>query len=109
LLGLVTLRNHTAIHQLGFKFVLFPVLTNAVMMVLLAIVINGVFKWRRYPAALNRSVALSKTGGFTEVSALTHQRVVEAVRSLDSFVDISEDDLIRLAGLLTAPSNAPEN
>ncbi|MBB6053829.1 HPP family protein [Armatimonas rosea] len=93
----------SAIHQLGFKFVLFPVLTNALVMVLLAIVINGAFKWRRYPAVLNRSVTPSTKGDSSDVSALTHQRVLAAIRSLDSFVDISEEDLIRLTELLKEP------
>lgn len=97
----------SAIHQLGFKFVLFPVLSNAIVMVLLAIVINEAFKWRRYPAALNRPVTPSTKGHSSEVSVPTHQRVLAAVRSLDSFVDISEDDLIRLTELLTDSSNIP--
>lgn len=90
----------SAIHQLGFRFVLFPVLTNAVVIVALAVLINGAFKWRRYPASLNRSSKSPLAEPTEEELALTHQRVREVVRSLDSFVDISEDDLVRLAELL---------
>ena len=79
-----------AIHDLGFRFVLFPVLANAVGMVLLAVLINWAFAWRRYPAAIGRTAVATKA------DAPTHAEVRAAVRSLDSFVDISEEDLIRL-------------
>mgnify|MGYP000709292461 CR=1 FL=1 len=67
-----------------------------VAMVLLAVLINFAFRWRRYPAAL--SLPLDATGPEpVEVTPQEHARVLEAVRSLDSFVDVSEADLIRLA------------
>ncbi|MCB1877382.1 MAG: HPP family protein [Chromatiales bacterium] len=44
-----------AVHQLGFQFVLTPVLLNAVTILLVALVFNAPFAWRRYPAALARS------------------------------------------------------
>ena len=39
-----------AVTDLGFEFIWRPVLLNAVLLVLLAVVINSPFKWRRYPA-----------------------------------------------------------
>ena len=83
-----------AIHGLGFGFVLCPVLLNGLVMVGIALAFNGFFSWRRYPAALVRH----QVGGKQEP---THEEVVAALRELDSFVDISEDDLIRLTGLLS--------
>ena len=38
-----------AVTDLGFEFIWRPVLLNAVLLVLLAVVINSPFKWRRYP------------------------------------------------------------
>lgn len=88
-----------AIRELGYSFVLVPVLVNALAMVLLAVLINFAFHWRRYPAAL--SLRLDATSPEpVEVTPQEHARVLEAVRSLDSFVDVSEADLIRLAELL---------
>lgn len=84
-----------AIRELGFSFVLFPVLTNAVGMVLLAVLINSLFSWRRYPAILSKTLV--------HVPALddpTHEEVIAAIRSIDSFVDISEEDLLRLVDVL---------
>ncbi len=90
-----------AIRELGFNFVVFPVMLNAAIMVVMAVVINYAFRWRRYPAALNRRAQLPpdtlQLGGRP-----SHDQIVEAMRSLDSFVDISENDLVRLVELLSA-------
>jgi len=90
----------TAFQQLGFRFVLFPVLTNAIVMVLLAVVINSAFKWRRYPASLS-TVPHPSSLRQAEVIAPTHAEVVAALKSLDSFVDVSEEDILRLTEILS--------
>lgn len=83
-----------AIHGLGFHFVLFPVLINAAMMVGVAVLFNLAFRWRRYPLALS-----AVHEGNLPVSH-THQEIEAAMRELGSFVDISEDDLLRLLRIL---------
>jgi CBS domain-containing membrane protein len=92
-----------AIHDLGYKFVVFPVLANAVVMVLLAILINSAFTWRRYPAVLNRPTRPLPPTSPGDAPVPTHEEVLAAIKSLDSFVDISEEDLIRLTRLFTHP------
>ena len=94
-----------AIHNLGYQFVIFPVLANAVVMVLLAILINSAFKWRRYPAALNRPAQPLPPASPGDAPVPTHMEVLAAVKSLDSFVDISEEDLIRLTQILSHPAS----
>jgi len=42
------------VHQLGFHFVLTPVLWNAAVILLVALLFNYPFTWRRYPLALAR-------------------------------------------------------
>jgi CBS domain-containing membrane protein len=79
-----------AVHALGFHFVLCPVLVNGLVMVTIAVLFNGFFIWRRYPAALAWKPA-------QQPASPTHEQVLAALRELDSFVDISEDDLIRLS------------
>lgn len=86
------------IHSLGLSFVWKPVLLNALVIVTVAVIFNYAFKWRRYPAALNRPRK-------TTASTITHSEVIAAVRSLDSFVDITEDDLIRLCDLIAQSQN----
>lgn len=92
-----------AVHDLGYSFVLFPVLANAALMVLLAVLINNFFHWRRYPAILNRQPPHPPRAGEP-----THEEVISAIRSIDSFVDISEEDLIRLVELLSHHGMRPK-
>ncbi len=93
-----------AIQELGYQFVLLPVLANALCMVVLAVVINSAFHWRRYPAYLTgRASAPSKPAASAE-SMPSHEEILAAVRTLDSFVDISEEDLLQLLELLRHPS-----
>ncbi|MGV3660026.1 MAG: HPP family protein [Prosthecobacter sp.] len=90
------------VHGLGFSFVLFPVLANAVVMVLLAVLINSAFHWRRYPAIFSRRPPHVPDG-----DEPTHEEVIAAIRSIDSFVDISEEDLLRLVDLLSRHGMRP--
>lgn len=85
-----------AVQALGFQFVLLPVAANAAFMVAAAVAYNRFFAWRRYPAAAGQAVA----------GRLSHERIVEAVRGIDSFVDITEDDLRRLVEALSEPDKA---
>lgn len=91
----------SSIEALGYNFVLYPVLLNALTIVTVAIAFNFLFQWRRYPAFWNQDSKPSLPG--VEPS---HESVVEALRSLDSFVDITEDDLLRLHRLLSAEKHA---
>ena len=78
-----------AIHDLGFGFVLFPVLANGLVMVGIAVGFNWLFGWRRYPSALIRPRRQTE-------KEPSHDQIVAALRSIDSFVDVSEEDLLRL-------------
>jgi CBS-domain-containing membrane protein len=40
-----------AVHQLGYQFVITPVMLNAITILLVALLFNAPFAWRRYPAA----------------------------------------------------------
>jgi CBS-domain-containing membrane protein len=40
-----------AVHQLGYLFVITPVMLNATTILLVALLFNAPFAWRRYPAA----------------------------------------------------------
>lgn len=96
------------IREMGFSFVLNPVLANALIMVGLAIAINHFFPWRRYPAVLNRPATLPPPHPPDDHQP-GHDEVLVALRSLDSFVDISEEDLLRLVDILShhQPVSAP--
>ncbi|MEN3943227.1 HPP family protein [Prosthecobacter sp. SYSU 5D2] len=100
--ALIAVIGGPPIHDLGYSFVLFPILINAALMVSLAVLLNACFSWRRYPAFLNRrppAPAPSRPGP-------SHEEVVAALKRLDSFVDITEDDLVRLCQMLSTSAPA---
>lgn len=94
-----------AVHSLGFHFVLYPVLLNCVVMIAIAVGFNAFFGWRRYPAILNRRnmAAISKH----QAGQPTHEEIVAALRKLDSFVDITEEDLLQLCQILAPGKQMP--
>ena len=95
-----------AILDLGYGFVVFPILINATLMVALAVLLNACFSWRRYPAFLNRRPPAASRSN----PGPSHEEVVAALKRLDSFVDITEDDLVRLCQMLSSrPAPSPEN
>jgi hypothetical protein len=53
--ALTAVAGGDAVHTLGFHYVLTPVLLNVLVILLVAIVFNFPFPWRRYPAAWTRN------------------------------------------------------
>jgi CBS-domain-containing membrane protein len=98
--ALTAVAGGEAVHALGFQFVLLPVLTNATLIVAVAILFNFAFQWRRYPRALAHNAAPH----IPDKTTPSHDEVVAAMRHLDSFVDISEDDLLELIDILAEDS-----
>ncbi|MGB1110865.1 MAG: HPP family protein [Gammaproteobacteria bacterium] len=50
-----------AVHDLGFMYVLTPVLLNALCLVLVAFLFNAPLSWRRYPAAWKPNLAVARS------------------------------------------------
>lgn len=49
--ALTAVMGGDAVQQLGFQFVMTPVLLNVIAILLVAVLFNAPFAWRRYPAA----------------------------------------------------------
>jgi CBS-domain-containing membrane protein len=86
-----------AIHDLGYQYLLTPVLLNVVVVFVTALAFNYPFAWRRYPAALKVRRAQEET----PYRPIEHADFVYALSQLDSFVDVSEEDLLRIYELAT--------
>jgi CBS domain-containing membrane protein len=99
--ALAAVMGGETIRSLGFGYVLLPVLANAAVMVALAFVYNFAFRWRRYPVILSRPPIVADESKEVAAEQPTHEEVAAAIRSLDSFVDISEEDLLRLVEVLS--------
>ncbi len=90
-----------AVDALGFWFVLFPVAANATLLVLAGIAVNAPFAWRRYPPGLWTAPAPPAAAPDTAHPPISHADLVAALSQVDTFVDVSEDDLLRIYELAT--------
>jgi len=88
--------------QLGYQFILTPVLINVIAILFVAFTFNYCFKWRRYPAYLaQKQVAAQKVKSDNRYGEITHEDFVYALSEFESFIDISENDLLRIYDLVT--------
>ena len=86
------------LHALGYGFVLNPVLFNTTAIFCTATLFNWFFPWRRYPAALAKRPAPATIPGYEPIP---HEDFVYALSQIDSFIDVSEQDLARIYELAT--------
>jgi CBS domain-containing membrane protein len=95
------------VHALGYLYVLSPVLLNIAVLLTVAVVFNYPFAWRRYPQCWHRRS--QPVADVAEESMIPHSNLVYALSQIDTFVDVSEEDLQRIYALaLTgAPSTGP--
>ena len=64
-----------------------------------ALAFNFLFKWRRYPAYLQKRMAAPAVS--PEKPAISHADFVYALSQIDSFIDINEEDLLRIYDIAT--------
>jgi len=81
--------------ELGYGFVVTPVLLNATLMLVVAVAFNYPFAWRRYPAALAGRLAERPPSP----APIAHEDLVFALSEMDTFIDVSEQDLLRIYDL----------
>jgi CBS-domain-containing membrane protein len=91
-----------AVHALGYDYVMNPVLVNVVILLVVAVLFNYPFPWRRYPQVWFRKpcapIETAPTEA-TEKCMIPHSDLVYALSQIDTFVDVSEEDLQRIYAL----------
>ena len=106
--ALVAVMGGDAVRELGYGFMLSPVLENMLIILLVAFLVNLPFRHRRYPAALSRPAAMQEQGQEAgEKAHIAHSDLVYALSQLDSFIDVSEQDLIRIYTLAVHHTHEP--
>ncbi|MHB1083465.1 MAG: HPP family protein [Thiobacillus sp.] len=94
------------VNALGWEFVLTPVMLNVVVILTVAVLFNYPFEWRRYPQCWYR---LSQNPADpVEKSMIPHSSLVYALSQIDTFVDVSEEDLQRIYALAMKGAHVPE-
>jgi CBS-domain-containing membrane protein len=76
------------------------VLLNITVLLVVAVAFNYPFAWRRYPQVWHhRSQGVDETA---EKIMIPHSSLVYALSQIDTFVDVSEEDLQRIYALALA-------
>jgi CBS domain-containing membrane protein len=88
------------VHALGYGYLFSPVLLNVVVLLAVAVTFNYPFAWRRYPQCWHRRA--QPLAESAEESMIPHSSLVYALSQIDTFVDISEEDLQRIYALALA-------
>lgn len=103
--ALIAVIGGESITALGYDYLFVPVLLNAMVMLVVAVLFNFPFAWRRYPqvwmheAALRERAAACAVADAEEKCMIPHSDLVYALSQLDTFIDVSEDDLQRIYAL----------
>lgn len=92
--ALAAVSGGPAITALGLHYVLSPVLLNVALTLVVAVLFNGLFAWRRYPAPLARLPATPTLPAGPAPEDLYH-----ALRKMDSYIDVQFDDLLKILQL----------
>jgi CBS domain-containing membrane protein len=93
----------TEVQALGYQYMLTPVLLNVVVILLVAFLFNYPFRWRRYPVALSRLDIEREEDASGEL--LDHDHLMRALGKLDTFMDISEQDLLKIYRLASGDND----
>lgn len=95
------------VDSLGFSLAAFPVGADAILIVLVAILLNYPFEWRRYPRWLVPAPPPAPRQSPTGYPDITHADLVAALGEIDTFIDVSEEDLLRIYDLATRRNRQP--
>lgn len=95
------------IHALGYGFLLEPILVNVLVLLAVAVAFNYPFPWRRYPHVLAPAARQAPAPAGEEL-LIAHSDLVYALSELDSYIDVSEEDLLQIYALAVRHAVAPE-
>lgn len=96
--ALTTVVGGSEVYDMGYTFLLYPILLNVLVILAVAVLFNLLFHWRRYPAhlsVLHHHVTEQAAVPISDY-VLTTEDFHAAIRDLDSFVDIGEEGLTEL-------------
>ena len=82
----------SSLHAMGYEFLLYPLLINLLVMLVLAVILNNCFSWRRYPAFLNASLHQEPH----EQHLLEMDDLYHVLEQEDIFIDVSAEELMHI-------------
>lgn len=99
--ALVAVIGGPEVHDLGYHFILTPVLLNVLAILAMALAFNALFHWRLYPAVMQRLRQKQIDTADDSRGSIAHEDFVYALSEIDSFIDVNEQDLLRIYELAT--------
>lgn len=96
--ALVTVLGGQQVRALGYGFLVTPVLVNVLIILAVAVAANYPFRWRRYPAWLSAAPEVPGVvhDAHPEKCMIAHSDLVYALSEIDSFIDVTEEDLLQI-------------
>lgn len=95
-----------SVHALGYGYVFSPVLLDVSVLLAVAVLFNYPLMWRRYPQVwCERSDRVSKTA---EEKMIPHSNLVYALSQINTFVDVSEEDLQKIYALAVSEPHSAQ-
>ncbi len=90
-----------SVQEMGFQYVLTPVMLNVAVMLLIALIWNNLFPWRRYPVyfkkqAMPESSAPQFPSKREAFIRLSHTDFEYARKEIGTYIDVAEQDLSRI-------------
>lgn len=95
------------VYKLGYAYLFTPILMNVLLIMAVALVFNAFFPWRRYPAHLTRRQLVKPAAAAERQYELTQEDFSAAMEELNSYVDITSENLTQLLEL--AKQHAEKN
>lgn len=99
-----------AVHEMGYQYVLTPVLSNVLVILAAGLVVNSLMPGRRYPLRPKPPAVMpTPTGEGDEAKAagISHEDLEYALKTMDSYIDIVEDDLLEIYRLARKHAEEP--
>jgi CBS-domain-containing membrane protein len=94
-----------AVHGLGYAYLITPLLLNVLVLLTVSMLFNAPFPHRRYPRWLAEASADEPVAEVGEKAMIAHSDLVYALSQIDSFIDVTEEDLVRIYSLATSRAN----
>ena len=87
------------IHELGYQYVITPILLNVLIIFVIAFMFNSLFPWRRYPATMVKFSNTPQTVNQLEKQPIDTVFIEKAISDMDLILDVTTEDLQQLIEL----------
>ena len=105
--ALAVVMGGETVHALGYAYLVVPLLLNVMVLLSVAMLFNAPFQHRRYPLRIAKLSPTRMPAEIGEKAMIAHSDLVYALSQIDSFIDVTEEDLLRIYHLATNHAHLP--